>query len=298
MTRADARYGGIEAGGTKWVCGIADGRGQLISSVRFPTTTPDETIARALGYLTQHGPLDSVGIGCFGPVDIRPGSPTFGQTLSTPKAGWSHVDVIRPLRDGLEVPLVLDTDVNAAALAECRWGRGAGLGVFVYMTIGTGIGGAVFANGGLLRGHLHSELGHMRIPHDRGRDRFGGSCPFHGDCLEGLASGEAMGQRGAASAETQDDDALWALEAEYLAHALANVSYMVSPQRIIVGGGVMKRLGLLDRVRAHVRELLGGYPEPLAAAADGDEYITRPGLGDDAGVLGAIALAHDLAGVG
>jgi fructokinase len=291
----DARYGGIEAGGTKWVCGIGDGRGQLISSVRFPTTTPAETIARAVEYLTQHGPLDSVGIGCFGPIDVRPGSPTFGQTLSTPKQGWSRVDVLRPIRESLGVPLVLDTDVNAAALGEWRWGHGAGLGAFVYMTIGTGIGGGVFANGGLLHGNLHPELGHMRIPHDRGRDPFEGSCPFHGDCLEGLASGEAMRQRGDAGAKCRDDDDLWALEAEYLGYALANISYTVSPQRIIVGGGVMKRSGLLDSVRVQLRGLLARYPEPTAAAADGDEYLAAPALGDDAGVLGAIALAHDLA---
>ncbi len=295
MTRSDARYGGIEAGGTKWVCGIGDGGGELTARVTFPTTTPGETIEQALDFFKRHGPLDAVGVGCFGPVDVRTGSPTFGQTLSTPKRGWSHVDVLSPLRDSLGAPLALDTDVNVAALGEAKWGRGAGHDAFVYMTIGTGIGGGVFANGGLLHGHLHPELGHMRIPHDRALDPFDGSCPFHGDCLEGLASGEAMRQRAGVRAEDQGDDDLWALEAEYLGAALANVIYVISPQRIILGGGVMKRAGLLDRVRVRVTELLARYPEPTVAAAEGDEYITGPALGDDAGVLGAIALAREVA---
>jgi fructokinase len=288
-------YGGIEAGGTKWVCAIGDGPGNLRETVTFPTTTPVETIGRAAGFFTRADGLAAVGVGSFGPIDVRRSSPTWGSITTTPKAGWAHTDVVSALGLALGLPVAFDTDVNAAALGEQRWGAAIALDTFCYITVGTGIGGGGMSNGRLLHGLLHPEFGHMRIPHDRARDPFEGACPYHGDCFEGLASGGALRQRWGRSAEDLDDAAAWELEAEYLALGLVNVVCTLSPQRIILGGGVMKRPGLLALVRARMRELLAGYiaaPELTDAI---DDYVVAPALGDRAGVLGAIELARRVA---
>ena len=195
-------YGGIEAGGTKWVCAVADQPGRPDKLDSFPTTSPEDTVARAVRFFTENGPVAALGVGSFGPVDIRPDSPTWGTITTTPKPGWGDTDVVGALRSGLRVPIALDTDVNVAALGEWRWGAAAGLDTFCYITVGTGIGAGAVVNGGLLHGLLHPELGHMRIPHDRARDPFDGICPYHGDCLEGLASGEAIRQRWAGPARS------------------------------------------------------------------------------------------------
>jgi fructokinase len=288
-------YGGIEAGGTKWVCGIGDGTDELTAVETFPTTTPTETIERAVRFFTNHRQLiDGLGVGSFGPIDARESSPTWGQITTTPKPGWAHTDLVAALRSALELPVAFDTDVNASALAEAQWGAGSGLRTFCYVTVGTGIGAGVMANGRLMHGLLHPEVGHMRIPHDRARDPFEGVCPFHGDCWEGLASGEALRQRWGRPAHDLTTNEAWELEAEYLALALVNLIFTLSPQRIIVGGGVLKHEGLLQLVRVRVRELLGGYvdvPE-VSTAAGIEQYIVAPALGDDAGVLGAIKLAQ------
>ncbi len=288
-------YGGIEAGGTKWVCGIGDGTGELLAVETFPTTTPTETIDRAVQFFAGHRQLiDGLGVGSFGPIDAHQSSPTWGQITTTPKPGWAHTDLVAALQSALELPVAFDTDVNASALAEAQWGAGTGLGTFCYVTVGTGIGAGVMANGRLVHGLLHPEVGHMRIPHDRARDPFEGVCPFHGDCWEGLASGEALRQRWGRPAHDLTTSEAWELEAEYLALALVNLIFTLSPQRIIMGGGVPKHEGLLQLVRVRVRELLCGYvdvPE-LSSAAGIEQYIVAPALGDDAGVLGAIKLAQ------
>src|SRR5262245_2966323 len=193
--RSGISYGGIEAGGTKWVCAIGDGDGELLASESFPTGSPRETVARVAEFFRRHGTPCAVGIGCFGPVDTRPSSRTYGWITTTPKPAWAYTDIYSLLRARLGVPIALDTDVNAAALGEARRGRGRGLDTFAYITVGTGIGVGVIANGSLIRGLLHPEGGHIRIPHDHTRDPFPGSCPYHGDCFEGLASGDAIRQR-------------------------------------------------------------------------------------------------------
>ncbi|MEU7940664.1 ROK family protein [Microbispora bryophytorum] len=287
-------YGGIEAGGTKWVCAVADAEGGVLTTEVIPTTTPETTIGAAVRFFEDHPPLAALGVGTFGPVDVRPGSPTYGHILATPKPGWANVDVVTPFRAALDVPVRLDTDVNAAALGEWRRGAGAGLGTLAYITVGTGIGMGAVVNGGLVHGLLHPEFGHIRIPHDLERDPFEGSCPFHGDCLEGLASGEAMRRRWGRPAEYLDDPSAWELEAEYVALAVMNLTYALSPERIVVGGGVAKHPALLPAVRARLLTLTAGYPGapvPVGPAAMG-EYVTGPSLGDRSGVAGAVELAR------
>jgi fructokinase len=288
-------YGGIEAGGTKWVCAVGNGPSDMRGTTTFPTTAPDETIARAVEFFAQNGSLEAVGVGSFGPIDSRRSSRRFGFITTTPKPGWAQTNVAGRLEELLDVPVAFDTDVNAAALGEQRWGAAVGLDSFCYVTVGTGIGGGVVANGRLVHGLLHPELGHMRIPHDRVADPFPGCCPYHGDCFEGLASGEAMRQRWGYDAQELDDDEPWQLEAQYLALGLVNVICALSPERIILGGGVMKEPTLLSRVLGRLRELLAGYFDaPELNDAIGD-FVVRPGLGDRAGVLGAIALAQGAA---
>jgi len=280
-------YGGVEAGGTKWVCAIGDGPAGLLDTVTFPTTTPDETIARAAGFFGGNGELAAVGVGSFGPIDVSRGTIT-----TTPKAGWGNTALVDALRHELHVPVAFDTDVNASALGEQRWGAAAGLETFCYITVGTGIGGGGMANGKLMHGLLHPEIGHIRIPHDRERDPFEGVCPYHGDCFEGLASGEAIRVRWSRPAEELDDEAAWELEAEYLALGLVNVVCTLSPQRIVLGGGVPKRPTLLPLVRRRVQALLAGYLDAPELGEGIDGFIVAPALGDRAGVLGAIELAR------
>jgi fructokinase len=289
-------YGGIEAGGTKWVCAVGRSADAIAETATIPTTTPEETIARAVEFFERFRP-SALGVGSFGPVDLRRGSATWGHITTTPKPGWGGVDLAGALVGALDIPLELDTDVNAAALGEQRAGAARGLETFCYLTVGTGIGGGALVEGQLLHGLMHPELGHMRIPHDGARDPFPGSCPFHGDCFEGLASGAAIAARwGRPAEELHDDERVWELEAEYLALGLVNVVYALSPQRIVVGGGVLEAPGLIERVRVRTRELLAGYG-PVPAAEEMDGYVVAPGLGRLAGVTGALVLA-ERAGVG
>jgi fructokinase len=278
--------GGIEAGGSKWVCAVGTGPDDLIATETFPTTTPEETIARAIAFFERSGAIEAVGIGCFGPVDLRPGSPAWGSITTTPKPGWADTDVAGAVGRALGIPVAFDTDVNAAALGEHRWGAGRGLDTFCYVTVGTGVGGGAIVNGEVVHGLLHPELGHMRIPHDLAADPFAGSCPYHGDCLEGLASGPAIEARwGRPPRELAREEAVWRLEARYVALGLVNAVAVLSPERIVLGGGVLETPGLLELVRAEVEALLAGY-----VATE----IVPPALGPRSGVLGAIALALDL----
>lgn len=287
-----AVLGGIEAGGTRWNCAVGDGEGSVAAAESFATTTPAETIGRALSFFAANGPLRALGVGCFGPVELDRSSPRWGSITATPKPGWSGTDIVSALRAGLDVPIAFETDVNAAAVGEARWGAGRGLETFAYVTVGTGIGGGVIANGRPLHGLVHPELGHMRIPHDRERDPFPGSCPFHGDCLEGLASGEALRRRWGAPGEELDSPEVWELEAHYLALGLANLVLALSPQRIVVGGGVAATPGLLAMVRQGLAGVLAGYPDAPQLGEGIDDYLVAPALGPRAGVLGALELAR------
>jgi fructokinase len=290
----DRLYGGIEAGGTNFVCAVGSGPASIEAQVEFETTTPGETVDRAVEFLWSHRErLAAVGIASFGPVDLHPGSPTYGFITTTPKPGWANTDLLGATRRALELPIAFDTDVNGAALGEHRWGAARGLDTFLYLTIGTGIGGGGMVDGALLHGLVHPEMGHMRLPHDPQADPFAGICPFHGDCLEGLASGPALEARWDQPAEDLPaGHPAWPLEAHYLALAVVNLVCVLSPQRIILGGGVMSQRILLPLIRKEVQALLNGYVQAPELLDGIDGYVVPPALGDEAGVLGAIALGQ------
>jgi fructokinase len=287
-------FGCIEAGGTKFVCGVGSGPDDLTLGT-IPTTSPEVTIERAGRFFRDRVSegLRAVGIGSFGPVDLHPESPTFGYITSTPKLDWQHYDLAGAVRRTLGVPVGFDTDVNAAALGEARWGAGQGIPDFLYLTVGTGIGGGAMVHGNLVHGLLHPEMGHIRIPHDLARDPYPGGCPFHEDCLEGLASGPAMEARwGVPAQELPVDHPGWALEAHYLALGLANWVCTLSPRRIVIGGGVMQHRHLFPMVRRELASLLNGYIRERALREDIENYVVPPQLGNRAGVLGALILAE------
>ncbi|MGE5620871.1 MAG: ROK family protein [Sphingomonadaceae bacterium] len=287
-------YGGVEAGGTKFVCMVGSGPQNIRAEITFPTTNPVETIGRVVDFFRQEMPgIAALGVGSFGPIDPNPASPTYGYITTTPKPGWVQTNIVGMLRDALDVPVVFDTDVNAAAFGEYRWGAARGEDPAIYVTVGTGIGGGIVCGGAPIHGLVHPEMGHMLVRHDRERDPFPGICPFHGDCLEGLASGPALAARWGQRAETlPDDHPAWGLEAHYIAQALANLVLTHSPRRIVIGGGVMRRTGLYPLVRDWVRRLLNGYVQSSTILQGIDSYIVPPGLGNRSGVLGAIALAQ------
>ena len=289
--------GGIEAGGTKFVCVVGTGIDDVRAETRVHTTSPADTLGHVVrffeGAVRAHGPLAAIGVGSFGPVDLHESSPAFGSITTTPKTGWAGTDLVGTLRRALGVPVGFDTDVNAAALGEWRHGAARGLDTFVYLTVGTGIGGGGLVGGRLLHGLVHPEMGHVRVPHDHAVDPFPGVCPFHGDCLEGLASGPAMAARWGAPAETLDAaHPAWGLEVHYLALALQNIVCTLSPQRIVIGGGVMAQPALLPLLRAELTTLLNGYVQAPALLARMDEYVVTPALGERAGVAGALVLAE------
>jgi fructokinase len=288
---------GIEAGGTKFVCAVGTGPEDLRAIVTFPTTTPDETLARAAAFVREQEEhagtaVRAVGVACFGPLGLRRGSPAYGHITSTPKNGWRHTDVVGTLGAALGVPVGFDTDVNGAALAEHTWGAGRDRDPVVYVTVGTGIGGGALVNGRVVHGLLHPEMGHGPVRRHP-EDRYPGGCAYHADCLEGLAAGpaiEARWQRPASDLGAVRAPAV-AMEAWYLAQLATTVTCVLSPERIVLGGGVMKLAGLLDALRAQTVDRLAGYLEAPAITAHIDEYLVPPGLGDRAGVLGGIALA-------
>ena len=290
-------YAGIEAGGTKWVCAIGDGSPDLLAETRFRAGRPQDTLAQAVQFF-QHeagrfGRLAALGIGSFGPLDLDPHSQTHGYITTTLKPGWAGIDLTGYFRSALRVPVGLDTDVNAALLGEASWGAGRGCQDLLYLTVGTGIGGGALVNGKPLRGLLHPEMGHIRVPHDLQRDPFPGVCALHGDCLEGLACGPALQARWGPSPDClPPDHPAWILEAHYLALGLANFILTLSPQRVILGGGVMDQHQLFPLVRSEIQALLGGYLQVENLQEAIDRFILPPELGSRAGVLGAIALAQ------
>lgn len=292
--------GGIEAGGTKFVCAVGTGPDDVRAEARFPTTTPEETVARAVAFFREqekiHGRPAAIGIASFGPLDPNPASPTFGYITSTPKPRWANIDLAGAIRSALGVPVGFDTDVNIAGLGEWRWGAAQGLSNFIYLTVGTGIGGGVLIDGKPVHGLVHPELGHILIPHDRAADPYEGFCPYHGDCLEGMAAGPAIGQRwGCPAVELPPDHPAWDLEAHYLALALQMFICTLSPERIVLGGGVMEQMQLFPLVRRKVIACLNGYIQSPSILSHIDDYIVPPGLGNRAGVLGAFAQAQQVA---
>jgi fructokinase len=291
-------YGGIEAGGTKFVCSVASGPRHLVEEIRFPTTTPEETLGKAIHFFhsyVESGQVKTIGVGCFGPLDLNPNSLTYGSITATPKPHWSNADVRGTLQRALHADIAFDMDVNAAAIGECMWGASQGADPSLYLTIGTGIGGGYIIHGKPLVGLLNLEMGHIRIPHSREQDPFAGSCPFHGDCFEGLASGPAIEKRlGVKGATIPESDPFWDLEVDYIAAALMNYILTLSPKKIILGGGVMQRDFLFPRVRRRTRELLNGYVSSRSLLEDIERYIVPPGLGNQSGSMGAIAMAMKL----
>jgi fructokinase len=290
-------YGGIEAGGTKFICAVGTGPEDVRAEIRFPTAHPVETLPKTIDFFKEQekrfGKLTAMGIASFGPVDLNPASPFYGFITSTPKPGWANTDITGIIRKALDVPIGFDTDVNGAALGEWRWGAARGLDTFIYLTIGTGIGGGAMVNGKLVHGMLHPEMGHILVPHDHKRDPFPGSCPYHGDCLEGLSTGPAVEKRWGQRGETLPlDHPAWELEAHYIALALANFVLTLSPQRFILGGGVMQQQQIFPMIRANVQKCLNGYIRSEQISEQIDDYIVPPALGGRAGVLGAIALGY------
>jgi fructokinase len=294
-------WGAIEAGGTKFLCAVGSGPQDLRAETTFPTTSPAETIERCISFFREQqekvGSLAAIGIASFGPVDPDSASPAWGYITTTPKKGWAHADFAGAVSRELGVPVGFDTDVNGAALGEHRWGAAQGLSTFVYLTVGTGIGGGGLVNGELMHGLIHPEMGHILVPHDRKSDPYGGWCPYHGDCWEGLAAGPAIEARWGQRGETlPPNHPAWTLESHYLALGLVNIILALSPQRIIMGGGMMQQRQLFPLLRREVQTLLNGYLQAPAILRDIDSYIVPPGQGSRAGVLGALALAQAAAG--
>jgi fructokinase len=293
--------GGIDAGGTTFKCAVADSSGHLLDTRRVPVTSPEETIGACLGFfreiLTRRGArLACLGIASFGPVDVDPASPDYGTLLATPKPGWSGTRLTQRFFAGLGSPVVLDTDVNGALLAERELGAAKGMRSAAYVTIGTGIGAGLFGPGGFLSKPTHPEFGHIRVerhPDDLG---FAGVCPFHGACLEGLASATALTRRYGDPALLPRNHPAWDIEAFYLAQACLALTLTARPERILLGGGVMLADGLMPRVRAAFASLLNGYLE--LSDADIETLIQRPALGDDAGMIGGVTLARQAVNTG
>lgn len=282
--------GGIEAGGTKVNCAVGTADGRIIDQTQFPTTTPQETIAQMLDYFADKE-IGSLGVASFGPIDPNPASPTYGSILDTPKPHWSRYNLLADLKRALPVPIFFDTDVNGAALAEHYWGAAKGLSNCIYLTVGTGIGGGAYVDGKLLHGLLHPEMGHIYVRRHP-QDHFAGVCPFHSDCLEGMAAGPAIHKRlGIAGKDLQEEHEIWDFVSYYLAQALINYTMILSPEIILLGGGVMKQHQLFPKIRAQFANLLGDYIKrsPLPDALE--KYIRFPELGDFAGLYGALALA-------
>ncbi len=288
-------FGGIEAGGTKFLCGIGTCPEDL-NVVSFPTSSPEVTVETAARFFREGAgsKLSAVGIGSFGPIDLEPASETYGYITSTPKRAWRNYDFAGAVGRALNSPIGFDTDVNAAALGEARWGAAQDVEDFIYLTVGTGIGGGAVVGGRLVHGLMHPEMGHIRVPHDYTQDSFPGGCPFHKDCLEGLASGPAISERwGEPAHDLPPNHPAWVLEAHYLALALATWVCTLSPKRIVMGGGVMQRDFLFPMIRQQLREILNGYIPSRALIEGADNYVVPPKLGNNSGVLGAILLARD-----
>ena len=285
-------YGALEAGGTKMVLGIFDEEGHLLEDTKLPTRSPAQTMPEIISFFRERE-IETLGIGTFGPVDLRPGSPTYGGITATPKLDWRNYPMLAKLQEELQVPCAIDTDVNAAVLAECRLGAARGCENAVYVTVGTGIGAGIFAGGKTVHGLMHPEVGHMLLKPNPLDPLPQGICPYHESCLEGLASGPAMEKRwGTKAQDLPTDHEAWELEAAYLAQMCMNAVCAFSPEKIILGGGVMQQKHLFPLIRRKTLELLNGYIQAKGILEHIDSYIVEPGLGTKSGAAGALLLAR------
>jgi len=291
-------YGGIEGGGTKFNCMIGTDPDHVLATHTIPTNDPQSTLDAVTRFFQQalqdheRVELVAVGVGLFGPIDLNPTSATYGYITTTPKSGWQYTNIVGTLKDRLEVPVAFDTDVNAAALGEYRWGAAQRSDPSIYITVGTGIGGGIYVNGAPLHGLIHPEMGHLQLPW-LDSDDFPGVCPYHTHCWEGIASGPAIAARVGKPAHTlTPDHPVWEIEAHYLAMAITSIMYITSPYRIILGGGVMRQEHLFSRIRYYVQKILNGYLHHTAVLEDIASFIVPPKLGSHAGMLGALELAR------
>lgn len=284
-------YGAIEAGGTKMVCAIGDENGKIYEQVSIPTTTPDETMPKIIDYF-KNKEIKAIGIACFGPIDLNKSSETYGYITSTHKTAWKNFNIVGCVKDALKIPVGFDTDVNGSLLGEITWGCAKGLSDAIYLTIGTGIGGGVMTNGKLLHGMLHPELGHIIIAKSQ-NDKGECVCPYHDSCFEGLAAGPSIEKRwGSKAKDLADNEDVWKLEADYIGTALVNFCMTLSPQKIILGGGVMHQMQLFPLIRKVFKEKMAGYIN-TKTLDNLDEYIVPASLNDDQGIMGAVKLAID-----
>ena len=284
-----AKIAAIEAGGTKFICGIGNEKGEIFEKISIPTTVPEERMKKVIEYFKEKE-FEAMGIGSFGPIDPVKSSETYGCISKTPKPHWSDYNIVGELKKNFNVPMEFDTDVNGAALGESLWGAGKGLNNVMYITVGTGIGAGAVVNGKMLQGLTHPEMGHISIKRNE-NDKYKGKCPFHSDCLEGLASGPAIEERwGEKGYNLEDKNEVWELEAYYLAQALVNYILILSPERIIMGGGVMKQKHMFPLIRKNVKEFLNGYVHKKEILEDIDNYIVYPGLEENSGLIGSLAL--------
>lgn len=291
-------YGAIEAGGTKFVCSILADPDHYFEEVRFPTTTPEETLERMVSFFKEQRnkyELTAIGVSCFGPIDLNPSSPTYGYITTTPKIKWRYTNIVGFLKQELNLPVGFDTDVNGAALAEYKWGNPENIRNLVYYTVGTGVGGGVVIDGKPVHGLVHPEAGHILIRQNLEKDPFKGDCPYHGNCLEGLCAGPTIQARfGIPPQDLPEDHPFWPILANYLAQACIAQIYQISPQKIVLGGGVMGQKQLYPMIRKEVIRLLNGYIQHPMILEHIDQYITPPILGNRAGACGAMALAQML----
>ncbi len=301
MVKSMNWYGGVEAGGTKFNCIVASDPDHILAEVRIPTTTPEETLPRVLSFFNETEQANSIrirslGLGFFGPICLDQKAKNYGFITSTPKIAWRNTPIVSYFTENLHIPVAFDTDVAAAALGEGKWGNAQGCKNYVYLTVGTGVGGGIINEGKPLHGQIHPEVGHMFIPHDLTKDPYIGYCPSHKDCLEGLISGPSIKDRWGQPAESLPaQHPAWNLESDYLGFALANMIVSFSPERFILGGGVMKIPGLIDKIRQKTVSILNGYVQNDILIEQPEKYIQLPGLGDRSGTLGAIALAFSVA---
>lgn len=284
------RLGALEAGGTKMVCAIGDESGKIYEQVSIPTETPEITMPKLISYFEERK-IEALGIGCFGPIDPDKKSETYGYITSTPKLAWANYNIVGTMEKSLKVPVGFDTDVNGSVLGEVTFGQAKGKNCVVYVTIGTGVGAGVYIEGKLLHGMLHPEAGHILLT-QREDDTYEGICPYHKTCLEGLATGPAIQARwGRKAAELKDDARVWDLEAYYIAQAIVNYILILSPQMIILGGGVMHQEQLFPKIRSYVKKMMNGYIK-TKEMADLDHYIVPASLHDDQGIMGALELGR------
>ncbi|MFE3588282.1 ROK family protein [Streptomyces niveus] len=292
---SELRLGSMESGGTKIVCLVGSAPDRIEDEIRFPTGEPAPTLARAVAFFEKAAaaaPLDAVGVASFGPLELRRSHPGYGRLAPTPKPGWTGVDIVGTLATALGVPVGIDTDVNGAALGEGRWGAARGYGTYVYLTVGTGIGGGAVVAGRVINGLVHTEMGHLTVPRVKGDD-FPGTCPFHGDCWEGMAGGEAVAARWGSPAERLTGETLdraLRMEVAYLAAGLRNIVYTLAPERIVIGGGLAVLSGLFPMLRAELARTLAGYPGLPEHSSD--DFVVPAALGQLAGPAGGLVLAE------